>query len=91
MGLSFLCAAALRDLATKIKFWFWKILDRQANFGRGSRDFGAGRGKKAAPRKEKKYAPALKKYCARNTMIPRVFFYLVPGSRHRETLEFPPF
>ena len=25
--------------------------------------FGAGRGKKAAPCKEKKYAPALKKYC----------------------------
>ena len=28
----------------KIKFWFWDILDRQANFGRGSRDFGGGVG-----------------------------------------------
>ena len=49
--------------ATKIKIWFWDILDRQANFGRGSRDFGAGWGKRAAPRKKKKYAPAFKKYC----------------------------
>ena len=49
--------------ATKIKIWFWDILDRQANFGRGSKDFGAGLGKRAAPRKKKKYAPALKKYC----------------------------
>ena len=35
-----------RQSATKIKIWFWDILDRQANFGRGSRDFGAGRGKR---------------------------------------------
>lgn len=59
--------------ATKIKIWFWDILDRQANFGRGSRDFGAGWGKKAAPRKKKKYAPALKKMLCRNIMIPRGF------------------
>ena len=52
-----------RRSATKIKFWFWDILDRQANFGRGSRDSGAGLGKRAAPRKKKKYAPPLKKYC----------------------------
>ncbi len=70
--------------ATKIKIWFWDILDRQANFGRGSRDFGAGWGKK------KKYAPALKKYCARNIMIPRGFFNLVSESRHREALGFAP-
>ena len=31
-----------RRSATKIKIWFWDILDRQANFGRGSRDFGRG-------------------------------------------------
>ena len=31
-----------RRSATKIKFWFWDILDRQANFGRGSRDLGRG-------------------------------------------------
>ena len=80
-----------RRSATKIKFWFWDILNRQANFGRGSRDFGAGWGKRAAPRKEKKYAQAYKKYCARNIMIPRVFFNLVSGSRHRGALEFPPF
>ena len=49
-----------RRSATKIKFWFWDILDRQANFGRGSRDLGAGWGKRAAPRKIKK-SPAIKK------------------------------
>ena len=38
-----------RRSATKIKFWFWGILDRQANFGRGSRDLGwAGGGKSGA-------------------------------------------
>ena len=35
-----------RRSATKIEFWFWGILDRQANFGRGSMVFGAGWGKK---------------------------------------------
>ena len=45
-----------RRSATKIKFWFWYILERQANFGRGSRGWG-GRGKKAAPRKKKKNMP----------------------------------
>ena len=60
--------------ATKIKFLFWKILGRQANFGRGSMDFGAGRGKKAAPRKEKKYAPALKKIlCSQHNDPSRIF------------------
>ena len=49
--------------ATKIKFWFWDILERQVNFGRGSRDFGRG-GVKAAARKEKKYAAPFKKYRA---------------------------
>ena len=50
--------------ATKIKFWFWDILDRQVNFGRGSRDLGRGWGKRAGLRKEKKYAAPLKKYRA---------------------------
>ena len=80
----------LMGSATKIKFWFWDILDRQANFGRGSRDFGPGWGKKAAPRKRKKYATPFKKDRARNIMIPRVFFNLVSGSRHREALGFAP-
>ena len=49
----------------KIKIWFCNILDRQANFGRGSRDFRGGAGEKAAPRKKKKYAATFKKkYCA---------------------------
>ena len=52
-----------RRSATKIKIWFCNILDRQANFGRGSRDSGAGLGKTAAPRKKKKYGAPLKKYC----------------------------
>ena len=60
--------------ATKIKIWFWDILDRQANFGRGSRDFGAGRGRKAAPRKKKKYAPALKKNIAQQHNGPSRIF-----------------
>ena len=46
--------------ATKIKIWFWDILERQVNFGRGARDLGRG-GVKAAPRKEKKYAAPFKK------------------------------
>ena len=79
-----------RRSATKIEFWFWDILDRQANFGRGSRDSGRG-GVKAAPRKEKKYAPALKNIAPSNIMIPHGFFNLVPGSKHRETLGLSPF
>ena len=51
-----------RRSATKIKFLFWDILDRQAKFGRGSMDLGRGWGKRAAPRKKKKYAAPLKKY-----------------------------
>ena len=37
----------------KIKFWFWDILDRQANFGRGSRDSGRGwvKGRRRVKRK----------------------------------------
>ena len=73
-----------RRSATKIEFWFWDILDRQANFGRGSRDSGVGLGKRAAPRKKKKYAPPLKKISCRNTMIPRGFliwrYDKTPGS-----------
>ena len=77
--------------ATKIKIWFWDILDRQANFGRGSRVLGRG-GVKGRRRVKRKNMPQhLKKYCARNIMIPRGFFNLVSGSRHREALGFPPF
>ena len=52
-----------RRSATKIEFWFWDILDRQANFGRGSRDSGRGWVKGRRRVKKKKYAPPLKKYC----------------------------
>ena len=52
--------------------------------------FGGVGGVKAAPRKEKKYVPPFKKDRARNIMIPRVFFNLVSGSRHREALGFAP-
>ena len=34
--------------ASKIKFWFWDILDRQANFGRGSREMGGWENRRAA-------------------------------------------
>ena len=37
--------------ATKIKIWFWDILDRQANFGRGSRALGQKNIWRAAPKK----------------------------------------
>lgn len=42
-----------RRSATKIEFWFWDILDRQANFGRGSRDSGRGwvKGRRRVKRK----------------------------------------
>ena len=45
-----------RRSATKIKFWFWDILDRQANFGRGSRVLGRG-GVKGRRRVKRKNMP----------------------------------
>nr|DAF49113.1 MAG TPA: hypothetical protein [Siphoviridae sp. ctnpt50] len=42
--------------ATKIKFWFWYILDRQTKFGRGSRDLGVG-GVKGRRRVKRKNMP----------------------------------
>ena len=42
--------------ATKIKFWFWDILERQVNFGRGSRDLGQG-GVKGRRRVKRKNMP----------------------------------
>ena len=59
--------------AMKIKIWFWNILDRQANFRRGSRDFGVGWGKRAAPRKKKKYAPTLKNIARQHNDPSRIF------------------
>lgn len=53
-----------RRSATKIKFWFWDILERQANFGRGSRGLGRGGVKRRRRVKRKKYAAPLKKYYA---------------------------
>ena len=52
------------DSSTKTKILFWNILDRQANFGRASRDLGPGGIKGGPPRKEKKYAAPFKKYRA---------------------------
>lgn len=69
-----------------------KISGRQAKNGRGSRKM-AGEAMKCGGRrvKEKNMPRHLKKDRARNIMIPREFFNLVPGSRHRGSLEFPPF
>ena len=38
--------------ATKIKFWFWYVLDRQANFGGGSNKKGGRHVKKRAGSRE---------------------------------------
>ena len=46
-----------RRSATKIKILFWDILDRQANFGRGSMDFGGGVGVKGRRRVKRKNMP----------------------------------
>lgn len=79
-----------------------KRRQRKQNFGSGifwigKQILGAvlwvlgGMGKKAGRRvKEKIWGAPLKKYCVRNIMIPRVFFNLVSGSRHREALGFAP-
>jgi hypothetical protein len=78
----------LRGWATKIKFWFWKILGAASKFW--ARFYERGRvGKIGGRRVKEKIMPRpLKKISPSDIMIPLGFFNLVSGSRHREALGF---